>query len=238
MKIWKWALAIGLLAGAVLLVIFFNQEGFTGSRVRNPGAYLLDLQRMNGKRFGKREEAQMHPWNAADTITAVRIVASLFLLFFSPGSACFLGIYTFAGLTDVLDGWLARKTGTASSFGARLDSVADLLFCGILLFRLFPVLRQRMPAEIWYAVAAVILVRLAAYAVAFCKYHQFAALHTRLNKLTGAAVFLLPYVLAASAGVTYGWAVCLLALAAAVEELMIHLCRAEYCADRKSLFQR
>ena len=42
-------------------------------------------------------------------------------------------IYTFAGLTDVLDGWLARKTGRASEFGARLDSVADLLFYSVLL---------------------------------------------------------------------------------------------------------
>ena len=83
--------------------------------------------------------------------------------------------------------------------------------------------------------AAVILVRLLAYAVAFCKYHQLVARHTWLNKLTGAAVFLLPYVLAVSAGVTYSWAVCLLALTAAAEELMIHLCRAEYCPDRKSL---
>ena len=52
----------------------------------------------------------------------------------------------------------------------------------------------------------------------------------------GAAVFLLPYVLAVSAGVAYGWAVCLLALAAAAEEWMIHLCQAEYCADRRSFF--
>lgn len=74
------------------------------------------------------------------------------------------------------------------------------------------------------------------YATAYYKYHQFAALHTWLNKLTGVAVFLLPYVLAVFPGVTYSWAVCLLALAAAAEEWMIHLCRAEYCADRKSFF--
>lgn len=48
MKIWKWTLVIGLLAGALALVISSNQEGFTGSRVKNPDAYLLDIQRMNG----------------------------------------------------------------------------------------------------------------------------------------------------------------------------------------------
>ena len=180
---------------------------------------------------------QVHRWNTADTVTALRMVTALFLLFLPLGSVRFLAVYTLAGLTDALNGWLARKTGTASPFGARLDSIADLLLYVVLMLRLFHVLWKVFPGTIWYAVAAIVLVRLAAYAVAFCKYHRFAALHTWLNKLTGVAVFLLPYALATSLGVGYGWAVCLLALAAAAEELMIHLCRAEYCADRKSFFR-
>lgn len=184
-----------------------------------------------------KEAGQVHRWNTADTITAVRMAASCFLLFLPLGSVRFLAVYTLAGLTDALDGWLARKTGTASPFGARLDSIADLLLYGVLMLRLFPVLWKVFPGTIWYAVAAIVLVRLAAYAVAFCKYHRFAALHTWLNKLTGAAVFLLPYVLAVSAGIAYSWAVCLLALAAAAEELMIHLFRVEYCPNRKSFFR-
>lgn len=181
---------------------------------------------------------QIHPWNMADTVTSVRMAASLILLILPLLSAWFLAVYTLAGLTDALDGWVARKAGTASEFGARLDSIADLLFYGVLLLRLFPVLWQALPAMIWYAVAAVVLVRLAAYAVAAVKYHRFASLHTWLNKLTGGAVFLLPYVLALSTGVTYSWALCVLALAASVEELTIHLCQQDYSADRKSIFRR
>ena len=37
-----------LIAGAGVFWFFSNQEGFTGSRVKNPGSYLLDIQRMNG----------------------------------------------------------------------------------------------------------------------------------------------------------------------------------------------
>ena len=81
-----------------------------------------------GKVEGKRTQA--HQWNTADTITSVRIAASLVLLFFSLDYTWFLIIYTITGLTDALDGWLARRTGTASEFGARLDSIADLLFYG------------------------------------------------------------------------------------------------------------
>ena len=126
----------------------------------------------------KRDKANAHKWNRADTITSVRIVSSLFLLFIPLSSVRFIAVYTFTGLTDVLDGWLARKTGTASDFGARLDSVADLLFYGIVLFRLMPVLWQLLPVEIWYVVAGVLLVRLAAYVTATVKYHRFAPLHT------------------------------------------------------------
>ena len=185
----------------------------------------------------KNNVTQVHKWNTADTITSARIAASLFLLFLPLRSAGFLVVYTLTGLTDALDGWLARKTGTASDFGAKLDSMADLLFYAVLLLRLFPVLWQALPAAIWYAVAGIFLTRLAAYAAAAIKYHCFASLHTWLNKLTGIGVFLLPYVFAVSTGVGYSWAVCVLALTASLEELAIHLCRKDYCADRKSIFQ-
>lgn len=177
-----------------------------------------------------------HKWSTADTITSVRIASSLFLLFLPLGSVGFLAVYTLTGLTDVLDGWLARKTGTASDFGARLDSAADLLFYAILLLRLSPVLWRLLPASIWYAVAAIVLVRLAAYVTAAVKYHRFAAMHTWLNKLTGAAVFLLPYMLAATTGTLYSWSLCVLAFAASVEELVIHLCQPYYQAGRKTVF--
>ena len=176
-----------------------------------------------------------HRWNIADTVTSVRMAGSLFLLFLPLKSIWFSGVYTLTGFTDILDGWLARKTGSASEFGARLDSISDLLFYSVLLLRLFTPLYQTLPGEIWYAVTGIVLVRLAAYATAAIKYHRFASLHTWLNKLTGMAVFLLPYVLFTASGVMYSWAVCILAFAASSEELAIHLLQTDYLADRKSL---
>ena len=44
-----WILAPLLLAaGAAAFLLQANQEGFRGSRVKNPDAYLLDMERMNG----------------------------------------------------------------------------------------------------------------------------------------------------------------------------------------------
>ena len=189
------------------------------------------------KAFANTGVSEYHRWSLADSLTAARIAGSILLLFPLDDSV-FLTIYTLAGITDALDGWLARKSGTASDFGARLDSWADLSFYGVLLYRLFPVLWQRMPVEIWYAVAMIVLIRLGAYITAAIRFHRFAALHTWLNKLTGAAVFGIPYVLAASSGIGYCWIVCILAFASSLEELLMHLCRRDYCASRKSIFSK
>ena len=42
------ALLLLLLAGIAAFLFCYNQEGFTGSRVKNPNAYLLDIEKMNG----------------------------------------------------------------------------------------------------------------------------------------------------------------------------------------------
>lgn len=173
----------------------------------------------------------------ANGITLLRIIGTVGLLFVKPISPLFLGIYTFTGLTDILDGWIARRTGTASDFGARLDSIADLLFYAVMLIELVPVLWVILPQTIWYAAAAVLLIRIGSYLTAAIKYRRFASLHTYLNKLTGAAVFLLPYMLIVISGEIYSWAVCGAAFLASLEELIIHILSKRYNPDRKSIFQ-
>ncbi len=152
-----------------------------------------------------------HKLNTADVITMFRIAGTILLAFLRPLSAGFLSVYTLTGLTDVLDGWVARRTKTAGDFGAKLDSIADLLFFAVMLIRLFPVLLKVLSVQIWYAVAGILILRLIAYCVAAIKYRRFAPLHTWLNKLTGGAVFLLPY--------------------------MIHLSRESYDGNTKSILQ-
>ena len=41
-------LSLLLLAGIAVFLFCYNLEGFTGSRVKNPDAYLLDIEKMNG----------------------------------------------------------------------------------------------------------------------------------------------------------------------------------------------
>ena len=66
--------------------------------------------------------------NLANIITLSRIILSIFLLFIEKNSLIFLSIYSICGLTDILDGYVARKTKTESQFGAKLDTFSDFYF--------------------------------------------------------------------------------------------------------------
>ena len=180
---------------------------------------------------------QAHKWNTADTLSCVRMLSSLILLFLPLKTPVFYAAYTVAGLTDLFDGWIARKTGKESDFGAKLDSVADLLFYGIMIVRLLPLLLKTLPGNVWITAALVLAVRAASYITAAVKYRRFASLHTWLNKLTGAAAFLLPYILAFTKGVWYCRFICLLGFAASAEELIIHIRHNRYTPNTKSIFE-
>ena len=42
------ALSVVLLSGLSVFIICRNQDNFAGSRIKNPDAYLLDIEKMNG----------------------------------------------------------------------------------------------------------------------------------------------------------------------------------------------
>ena len=129
----------------------------------------------------------------ANIITILRILGTLLLSVTVLLSGEFYVLYTLTGITDILDGYIARKTNTVSEFGSKLDSAADLMFYGIILYRLLPVLAEKIHGAIWYAVVAIVILRVFTYVFTAIKYKVFMSNHTYLNKLTGFCVFLVPY---------------------------------------------
>ncbi len=129
----------------------------------------------------------------ANIITASRIIFSIAILFFPPLSPMFYVLYGAAGLTDMIDGTVARKTNTVSAFGAKLDTIADFIFVAVCLIKLLPILDIPIWLYIWIAVIAIIkVINIISGAVMFKK---LIALHTVMNKITGALLFLLPFTL-------------------------------------------
>lgn len=173
----------------------------------------------------------------ANVLTAGRILLSVPLVWTAPLSPAFYVLYTLAGVTDMLDGPVARKTDTVSREGAMLDSIADAVFLAAALIVLFPVLRERCPNWGLWTVLAAAALRGGAYGVGFYKYRRFAAYHTWLNKLTGAALFCAPYLLPFWRSSEVLWAVlCAAACVSAGEELLIQLLSRRYDPDMQSVF--
>ena len=129
----------------------------------------------------------------ANIITGSRIVFSLPLLFIPLSSALFYILYLFCGLTDMIDGTIARKTGAVSNFGARLDTASDFVFMAVCVVKLLPFINLSTWLWIWIAVIAIIKVINIVLGFVFRK--KLVALHTVLNKTTGLLLFLLPLTL-------------------------------------------
>lgn len=156
-------------------------------------------------------------------LTTLRIVGALVLIFLPTMGTAFYVIYVLCGLTDALDGALARKLNTASVFGAKLDSAADLSFYAVMLLKLLPNLRKRLPGWIWYFVALVLLIRLASYLASAIRFKKFASLHNIANKATGAGVFGIGIAMRTSYLTPYAVLVTTLALFSSTWELIYHL---------------
>ena len=126
----------------------------------------------------------------ANIITLCRILGSIELLFCPVFSDSFYGLYIFCGLTDMVDGTIARKTGAASSFGAKLDTVADFLFVIASFVKILPAIRIPVWTWVWATVIAVVKLVNLVWGILGRK--QMPSLHTIANKATGLCLFLLP----------------------------------------------
>ena len=121
-------------------------------------------------------------------ISALRIVGAICLLFFYPAGVAFWVIYGLCGISDMLDGYLARKLHAESKTGAVLDSVADICFVACCAIRLFPVVQIPTWLWIWAGVIVAIKIVNQVSALIICK--RFCFPHTKANKLTGFLLFL------------------------------------------------
>ena len=147
----------------------------------------------------------------ANSITGIRIACSIALLFCPAFSTAFFTLYIIAGVSDMLDGTVARKSGTVSEFGSRLDTLADLI-----LVIVCPVLHVPTWLIIWIIVIAVIkaINLLSGYVLR----KEIVVLHTVTNRVTGLLLFVLPLTLS-FINLNYSGAfVCAVATFAAIQE--------------------
>ena len=129
----------------------------------------------------------------ANVLTGCRILGSVLLLFFPTFSVGFYIIYFFCGFSDMVDGTIARKTNSTSKFGSKLDTIADLIFVAVSLYKLLPAIHIPQWLWIWGGVIAVI--KISNIIRGYISKKQFISLHTAMNRVTGLLLFLLPLTL-------------------------------------------
>ena len=126
----------------------------------------------------------------ANLITCIRIICSMALLFCPVFSPAFYALYITAGVSDMADGAVARKTGTVSEFGSKLDTAADFVLVAVCLIKLIPAIHIPAWLIIWIAVIAVI--KAINLISGYIMRKEMVALHTAMNKVTGILLFVLP----------------------------------------------
>ena len=116
-------------------------------------------------------------------LTIFRIACAAFLPLAGPLSPAFFALYALCGVSDMLDGYIARKYQCASPLGAALDSIADFVFLAAALLSLIPALPWA-GWMLWWA-GAIALMRFASLSVGWLKFRTPAFLHTHANKAAG-----------------------------------------------------
>ena len=116
----------------------------------------------------------------------------------------------------MVDGLVARKTNTVSKMGSRLDSIADVFFVAVSLFKILPAVDISTWLWIWIAVIAAI--KVINILSGFLSQKRFVAEHTIMNKVTGFLLFLLPLTLTVIELNYSGAVVCCVATFAAIQE--------------------
>ena len=154
----------------------------------------------------------------ANIITGSRILCSAYLLFCPVFSAGFYIVYIFAGITDMVDGTIARKLNAVSEFGSKLDTAADIVFAAVCMVKILPSIS--ISKWLWFLMAVIAVIKIRNITWYFHCNKQLLSLHTVLNKITGLFLFLFPLTLDFIEPMWSLGVIVIFAMAAAIQELL------------------
>lgn len=116
----------------------------------------------------------------------------------------------------MLDGFVARITKTTSEFGAMLDSIADVIFLVVSLFKILPSLQIELWVWIW--IAAIVAIKLHNLVSGLLINKKIIMPHTSANKIIGLYLFISPLLLPWVDFNCLAFLLCAVATFAAIEE--------------------
>ena len=141
---------------------------------------------------------------------------SLMLLIPDTFSIEFYIIYIYCGISDMLDGFIARKSKNESKIGARLDSASDIIFVIVAIIKILPALNLSKGIIIWTVIIA--LIKVTNVICAYICYKKLVLPHTIANKITGFILFIAPFIIVNTNQIIFEIIICSIATFAAVQE--------------------
>lgn len=124
-------------------------------------------------------------------LTSIRIVCAVALVACSPFSNWFYALYLLGGISDVLDGVAARRLKKETPFGAKFDTVADLVFVVVVILKIVRAVKIPLWLVVW--IVAIAGIKCVNVIRGFVLYKRFVSEHTVLNKLCGVLLFVIPF---------------------------------------------
>lgn len=123
-------------------------------------------------------------------LTSIRIVCAAALVACSPFSNWFYALYLLGGISDVLDGVAARRLKKETPFGAKFDTVADMVFAVVVILKV--VLTIDIPLWLIVWIGGIAVIKCFNVVLGFVLHKRFVSEHTVLNKLCGVLLFVIP----------------------------------------------
>ena len=121
-------------------------------------------------------------------ISLLRIAGSFVLLLCDVTGVVIWIIYGLCGISDIADGWLARKQKCVTKTGALLDSLADICFVACCAWKLLPILE--LPQWLWLWAGVIVVIKVVNQLSALVMYGHCCFPHTTANKATGFLLFI------------------------------------------------
>jgi len=123
-----------------------------------------------------------------NVISSFRIAGSVGLLLCDVTSVAYWVIYGLCGISDIADGWLARRLKCVTRTGALLDSSADICFVACCVWKLLPILE--LPQWLWLWAGLIVTIKIVNQLSALVMYGHCSFPHTTANKATGFLLFI------------------------------------------------
>jgi len=154
--------------------------------------------------------------NIVNDISISRAILSIMLLIPKTFSITFYIIYIYCGISDILDGFIARKSKNESKLGARLDSASDIIFVIVAMIKILPIVNLTNGIIIWILI--IVFIKIVNVICSYIYYRKIVLPHTIANKITGFILFIAPFIIVNTNSIIFEFIICSIATFAAVQE--------------------